>query len=108
MAFKNARLAVTTSYSAIYTCPENTVAVVIGLQAANIDGTANADITVQWRDASASNVSTLLANTVTVPADASIGLLAGKLVLEAGDNLRALASANGDIDLTASILEIAV
>lgn len=106
VAFKNARLLVTTSYSTAYTAPALTTAIIIGLQVANVDGTNTADISAQWLDSSNANAATRIANTVSVPADAAIGLLTGRLVLEAGDALQALASANSDLELSVSIMEI--
>ena len=104
--FKNARLAVTTSYSSIYTCPAATTAIVLMAQVANVDGTNSADISLQWLDDSDSDVATRLGPTIPVPADSALGLLDGKLVLMAGDQLQALASANGDLELTVSVLEL--
>lgn len=104
--FKNAKLAVTTSMVTAYTCPALTTAIVLMAQCANIDGTNTADISLQWLDSSASNTATKLAHTVVVPADAALGLLDGKLVLEAGDALQAQASADGDLVLTLSVLEL--
>jgi hypothetical protein len=104
--FKNARLLVTDSYTTAYTVPALTTSIVIGLQVANVDGTNAADISAQWLDSSNSNAATRICHTVSVPADAALGLLSGKLVLEAGDAIQALASANGDLELTVSVLEL--
>ena len=108
MAFKNAKLALTTTAATIYTCPASTVAIVLMCQAANIDGTNAADVTVSWTDASDSNAETKLASTISVPADAALSCLDGKLVLEAGDALKGLASADGDLVITVSVMEMAV
>lgn len=104
--FKNAKLAVTTTMSTAYLCPAATTALVLMAQCANIDGINAADISLQWLDSSNSNTATKLAHTVNVPADAALGLLDGKLVLEAGDALQGQASAAGDLVLTVSVLEI--
>lgn len=108
MAFKNAKAALTTSAATIYTCPASTVAIVLLCQAANIDGTNAADVTISWTDASDSNAETRLASTISVPADAALSCLDGKLVLEAGDTLKGLASADGDLAVTVSVMESAV
>lgn len=104
-AFKNARAALGTSSSTIYTCPAGTTAIIIGCQVANVDGTNSADATVTWTDSSAS-ATTHLVKTVPVPADASLGVIAGKLVLEAGDSIGGFASAAGDLEISVSVLEI--
>lgn len=103
---KNSRLAVTTSYSTIYTCPASTTAVILSLQVANVDGTANADISAQWLDSSNADTPTRIASTISVAADSSINLIAGKLILEAGDALQLLASANSDLEATISLVEL--
>jgi hypothetical protein len=106
IAYKNARLLVGTAYSSVYTVPAGTTAIILLAQAANVDGATNAEVSLQWLDASATNAATRLAHTLAVPADAALGLLDGKLVLETGDDLQALASAAGAIELTLSVMEI--
>jgi len=92
--------------AAVYTCPANTKAVVIGCQAANVDGTNAADLSLAWTDDSDSDALTYLVKTVTIPPDAAFNPIGGPLVLEAGDQLQALASAAGDLELSLSVLEI--
>ena len=104
--YKNARAAVGTTYATVYTCPSGTTAIVLAAQAANVDGTASADVSAQWLDNSAADVATRIAETIAVPADAAINLLAGPVVLEANDQFQAKASAAGDIELTLAISEI--
>lgn len=104
--FKNFRGALTTSGVTVYTCPDGTTAIVLSCQASNVDGTNSADVTARWTDASNSNVVTNWAKTVAVPADTSISVITGKPVLEAGDTIVGLASADGDLELSGSVLEI--
>jgi hypothetical protein len=108
MAFipKNFRAAMTTGGVTAYTCPAGTYAIVIHCQVANVDGTNSADATVRWTDDSNSDAVTRLANTVPVPADTSLSVLTGKLVLEAGDTIVGVASADGDLELSGSVLEM--
>lgn len=106
LTYKNARAALTTSYATVYTCPAATTAIVLTAQAANVDGAASADVSAQWLDDSAADVATRIAETVAVPADAALNLLAGPVVLEAGDQFQAKASASGDIELSLAISEI--
>lgn len=102
------RLVITTSYQTIYTCPSSTVAIVKWLRIANVDGANAADISARWTDSSAGAAVTRIGSTISVPADAAVDLInaGGFLVLEAGDTLDLLASANGDLEGTASIMEI--
>ena len=105
-AFKNFKLALGTSSATAYTCPAATTAIVLMLQVSNIDGTNEADASVSWTDSSDSGASTALVSTVPIPAGSSLGVLSGKLVLEAGDTIAGLASADGDLVLTGSVVEM--
>lgn len=104
--FKNARYALTTSNSTIYTCPAGTSAIVVLAQIANIDGTDEALADLHWTDASAGAAATNLLKAAPIPAGSALQGIGGKLVLEAGDSLRGKASANGDLVITVSVLEI--
>lgn len=74
---------------------------------ANVDGTNNVDITVRFYDASVSSGTAFaLANTITVPADATLDILSKPIYLEEGDKIQALASANGDAEIVVSYEEI--
>ena len=105
-AFKNFKLALTDSSVTAYTCPAATTAIVLLLQVSNIDGTNEADATVTWTDSSDSGASTALVSTVPVPAGSALGVLSGKIVLEAGDTIAGLASAASDLVLTGSVVEM--
>ncbi len=104
--FKNAKLALTTGGGTIYTVPASTTAIVLIAQCANIDGTNNADVSLSWTDDSDTDAETYLAKTVVVPADAALGLLDGKLVLETGDTLKGYASADGDLVISVGLMEL--
>ena len=103
--FKNAKKALTASRSDIYTCPSATSAIVFGIHLANVDGANNATATIDWTDSSDSNAATKLCNTLDVPADTAVQLLPKPIVLEAGDKVGGLASANSDIEATLAIIE---
>ena len=104
--FKNFKLALGTDSATAYTCPAATTSIVLLLQVSNIDGVNEADATVTWTDASDSNASTALVSTVPIPAGSSLGVLSGKLVLEAGDTIAGLASAASDLVLSGSVVEM--
>jgi hypothetical protein len=72
---------------------------------ANVDGTANADATVGFYDASATTTYKI-AHTITVPADATLDVLSKALYLEEGDKITALASASSDLEIIVSYEEI--
>lgn len=104
--FKNFNTDMTTTGETAYTCPASTVAIVLMLQVANVNGIAEADATVSWTDASASNKETFIAKVIPLPAGSALGMISGKFVLEAGDIVKTKASATGDLMLTGSVLEI--
>jgi hypothetical protein len=77
--------------------------------ASNIDGTASADITVKYHLAAAgAGTSIALANTISVPADATLVII-GKdnpIYLEENRSLTAQASAASDIAIVCSYEDI--
>lgn len=75
------------------------------LVVANIDGTSAADITASVFRA---NVEYKLANTISVPADASLVVVSKDtmIYLEEGDSIRLSSSANGDLQAVCSYEEI--
>ena len=80
-------------------------AVVLSCLVANVDGADDADVTVSITDSADVEIAKL-ANTILVPADASLEIIANKLILKSGEKLRATASVGGDLHLTVSALEI--
>lgn len=98
-----------TAVTDLYVAPNNTSAdraVVLSALAANVDGSAAAEVSLFVTN-SANTVVSTLASTITLPQDASLEFIPNKLVLENGQKLRAQASAANDIDFTVSVLEIA-
>ena len=72
---------------------------------ANVDGTNNADATVAFYNAD-NTTSYKIANTITIPADATLDLISKHIYLEEGDKITALASANSDLEIVISYEEI--
>lgn len=103
--FVNARAVLGTSAADVYECPASTKAIVLLAQVANTTS-SNATATVQWTDSSNSAAVTRLISGVSVPVGASLGCLDGKMVLEPGDKIQALASAADALELTISVLEL--
>lgn len=89
--------------SPVYTCPAATTAIVIHCQVANVDGTNAADVNIDLYDGTEARA---VVSTFSVPAESAVNPVGGKLVLEAGDTLRAWASAASDLEITLGILEI--
>lgn len=102
--FKNAGVAVGTSDTTLYTCPASTQAVVHALYCANIDGINSVNVSISWTDNSASTTYKI-AHNIPVPAGSTL-TWDKPINLEAADVLKITASATGDVEATASILEI--
>lgn len=98
---KSAVLAVTTTATAIVSnaAASNTVVKINALYVANVDGTNNAEITV---DLFRSSTAYRLAYTVVVPADAVLDVISKAIYLEEGDSLRLTANANSDLEAVCS------
>lgn len=106
--FNNAQVSLsTTNVTDVYQAPTTAgnVAIVLSIMVANVDGSAAADISIIKTDSSNTEQSRL-AHTIPVPADTSLEVVANKLVLKAGEKIRAQASAASDLVVTLSALEI--
>ena len=106
--FNNAQAQLsTTSVTDVYQAPTATgnTAVVLSVLCANVNGTAAADISI-IKTNSSNTIQSYLAFTIPVPADTSLEVVANKIILKAGEKLRAQASASNFINVTISALEI--
>lgn len=85
----------------INTAGSNKVYKINSLIVSNIDGANSADISIEL---TRSSVSYYIARTIAVPADASLVVISKDmgLYLEEGDELKCLASANGDLQALCS------
>jgi hypothetical protein len=102
---KTAVQAVGTSATAIVTnsASSGKVLKVNALYVSNVDGTNNAEITVDlYRSSTAYHV----AKTVVVPADATLDVLTKAIYLEEGDSLRLTANTASDLEAVCSYEEI--
>mgnify|MGYP001294896462 FL=1 len=103
--FKSAATGSTTSVTTMYTCPAATSAVVHAMYLSNVDGANDATITVSISGSANFDTRRYLLKTVDVPADSTV-IIEKPINLGTGDKLETQASANDDIDVFASILEI--
>ena len=103
--FKSAASGSTTSIQTLYTCPAATTAVVHAVYLSNIDGTNDATIDLSISGSANFDDRRYILKTVDVPADSTV-VIEKPINLGAGDKLETKASANGDIDVFASILEM--
>ena len=103
--FKNAATGSSTTLQAMYTCPAATTAVIHAMYLSNIDGTNSATVNLSVSGSANFEGRVYLLKTVNVPADSTV-IIEKPINLGAGDKLETQASANGDIEAFASILEI--
>lgn len=98
----------TTAITTVYQAPnaaDSNRAIVLSCLIANVDGVSPADITVAVTSSTDTQIARI-ANTISVPADASLELIPNKLVLKRGEKLRATAGVANDLEVTVSALEI--
>ena len=101
--FSNYLYNVTSSLATFYTAPAGTTTVVIGCQASNKSNTGTVSVTLAVTSGAQTEN---LVKAVSIPTNASLGLISGKLVLEAGDVLKAQTGTTGDVAIILSVLEI--
>lgn len=105
-SFVNKGAAATTVLTPIYTCPTGKQALLLLCQGTNVDGTVTGALTVSWKDFSAGNVVINLVKDLAIPPKSAVGVIDGKLVLEAGDQLMVAADTDAVLELTISAIEI--
>ena len=103
--FKSAASGSTTTIQTLYTCPAATSGVVHAIYLSNVDGTNDATVSVSISGSANFDHRSYILKTVDVPADSTV-VIEKPINLGAGDKLETQASANGDIDVFASILEM--
>lgn len=102
---KTAVQAVGTSATAIVTnsAASGKVFKVNALYVSNIDGTSNAEVTLDlYRSSTAYHI----VKTIVVPADATLDIISKAIYLEEGDALRLTGNATGDLEAVCSYEEI--
>tara|TARA_B100001094_G_scaffold323237_1_gene373746 strand:- start:429 stop:752 length:324 start_codon:yes stop_codon:yes gene_type:complete len=102
--FKNAAVAIGNSATTIYTAPANTTGIIHAIYISNIDGTNDATVDITVTDTSVGSTFHIL-KTVDVPADSTL-VIEKPINLEPTDVLKATASAAGDLEAFASVLEM--
>ena len=103
--FKNDGAKIQTTTTVAYTCPASTTAIVLQCQVANVSASAE-EVSVWWTDDSDGDAVYRLVEDVVIPPKAAIAVIAGKLVLEAGDTISCTGQTNDDAEITVSVLEI--
>ena len=103
--FKNAATGSNTNVTPLYTCPSNTSAVIHAIYVSNVDGTNDATINLTVSGSANFDTRRFILKTINVPADSTL-VIEKPVNLGAGDVLETQASADGDLEVFASLLEI--
>ena len=103
--FKNAATGSNTTINPMYTCPGGTTSVVHAIYLSNVDGENSATINLSVSGSANFTTRRYILKTVEVPADSTV-IIEKPINLGAGDILETQASADGDIEAFASILEL--
>ena len=103
--FKSAATGSRTDLLTMYTCPVSTTAVVHAVYLSNIDGTNDATVNLSVSGSANFQERRYLLKTVDVAADSTV-VIEKPINLGAGDKLETQASANDDLEVFASVLEI--
>ena len=103
--FTSAATGSRTDLLTLYTCPAATTSIIHAIYLSNVDGTNDATVNVAVSGSATFQTRRYLLKTVDIPADSTV-VIEKPINLGAGDKLETQSSANGDIDVFASILEI--
>lgn len=105
--YKNAKASLTTtSMTDVYTTPASTDAIITEIFVANIHASSSSTISVVWSDSSDSATETEIIKNYTVPPGQTIKLVSpGKIILEAGDKIRAQAGTSSVLKVSAFAVE---
>jgi hypothetical protein len=103
--FTSAATGSRTDLLTLYTCPVATTAVVHAIYLSNVDGTDDATVNVSISGSANFTDRRYILKTVDIPADSTV-VVEKPINLSAGDKLETQASANDDVDVFASILEM--
>lgn len=97
-------ISVGTTYTSVYTCPSNSVAIIIGLNLACI---ATSSIVADVKIDKATGDDANLIKNIPIPSGSSFEVLSGqKIVLEVGDQLQVRCDTTDGMDVLLSFLEI--
>ena len=103
--FTSAATGSRTDLLTLYTCPAATTSIIHAIYLSNVDGTNDATVNIAVSGSATFQTRRYLLKTVDIPADSTV-VIEKPINLGTGDKLETQSSANGDIDVFASILEI--
>tara|TARA_B000000460_G_scaffold220913_1_gene172724 strand:- start:389 stop:727 length:339 start_codon:yes stop_codon:yes gene_type:complete len=97
-----------TSLETVYTVPAATTAVMIGAMMANKSASAiTVDVQIVTASSAGENADDVyIIKSVSIPTGGTLEAIEGKVVLETGDIVKALASVTAALDVALSVMEI--
>jgi hypothetical protein len=104
--YKNILTVLPATLTTVYTCPVGRSAIILGLQCANVSGTAQQAVTAQVLDSSNGNAARRFAFAVPVPTNGAVDPCVGKIFLEAGDAVQMMAGNANMVEVVGAVLEI--
>lgn len=102
--FRTITRLLTTTQQTLYTCPTGVTGIILLAQVANVDPLETHSVT--FKHVRARTETELLKNS-PIPVEDARTMLTGRLVLEEGDRLVALADTNTGLKITLSLVESA-
>jgi len=105
--FLDLGVTLTTSWTDIYTCPAATQTIIVGLRAANADGTINTTVGVRKYIAATLDQKMVTGLNTELPVGSALNIADGnRIVLAPGDKIQAIAGDAAAVDLTMDYLEL--
>lgn len=101
--FKTVTNELTDTNSVLYTTPTGFTGIVLMAQVSNVTATSK-EVTFSHYNTSG-DIETELVKSLAIPGNDSTSVTTGKLVIEEGDSVKGLASANSSLKIILSILE---
>ncbi len=104
--YKNVTAVVGATMGTVYTCPAGRSAIVLGLQAANVNATTQQTISGQVLDSAKSNAAFRFALNVPIPIGGVVDPCVSKIFLKAGDAVQLSCSNASQVEVVGSVLEV--
>jgi len=101
--FKTVNAVLSTDNAVVYSAPFGVTSIVLMAQIANV--TANPEEVTFSHYNTGTTDETELVKEYTIPSNDAASVITGKLVLESGNSVKAIASANNTLKITMSVLE---
>ena len=90
----------------LYTCPGSTKTIIIGMSAANVLSNSNVNFSAGIQDSASGNLAHIVKNATIAPGGTEV-IVGGdhKIIMQAGNILKAVSSDSDSLDVIASYVE---